>query len=282
MREHIFIIIMIFLFASCARTEGDAIDKKIDEYLCKMSIEEKVGQLCCPIGFTMYDKVSEDEVVPCEAFKAMMDTLPCGGFWAVLRADPWSAKTVETGLDRRQSVLLFNAMQRYVMEHTRLGIPIYFAEECAHGHMAVGGTVYPTGLGQAATWDEALLCSMGEAIGAEAAGRGAQFAYGPVLDITRDARWSRVEEGLGEDPFLSGTLGSAIVSGMQRHLAATVKHLAAYGIPQGGHNGAEASTGKKTLLSDYLPNFEMTVKAGAKSIMTAYNAIDGQPCTSNH
>ena len=76
---------MIFLFASCARTEGDAIDKKIDEYLCKMSIEEKVGQLCCPIGFTMYDKVSEDEVVPCEAFKAMMDTLPCGGFWAVLR-----------------------------------------------------------------------------------------------------------------------------------------------------------------------------------------------------
>ena len=273
---------MIFLFASCARTEVDAIDKKIDEYICKMSIEEKVGQLCCPIGFTMYDKVSEDEVVPCEAFKAMMDTLPCGGFWAVLRADPWSAKTVETGLDYRQSVLLFNAMQRYVMEHTRLGIPIYFAEECAHGHMAVGGTVYPTGLGQAATWDEALLCSMGEAIGAEAAGRGAQFAYGPVLDITRDARWSRVEEGLGEDPFLSGTLGSAIVSGMQRHLAATVKHLAAYGIPQGGHNGAEASTGKKTLLSDYLPNFEMTVKAGAKSIMTAYNAIDGQPCTSNH
>ncbi|MGN0034098.1 MAG: glycoside hydrolase family 3 N-terminal domain-containing protein [Candidatus Limimorpha sp.] len=281
MKKHVSIITLVLVLASCASKEKDDIDKRIDYYLSQMTIEEKVGQLCCPIGFDLYDKLGDSVVVPNGRFKAMMDTLPCGGFWAVLRADPWSMKTVETGLDYRQSVLLFNEMQRYVIENTRLKIPIYFAEECAHGHMAVGGTVYPTGIGQAATWDEELLYSMGDAIGAESAGRGAQFAYGPVLDICRDARWSRVEETLGEDPFLSGTLGSAIISGMQNHLAVTVKHLAAYGIPQAGHNGAEAQIGKRNLLSEYLPNFEMAVTAGAKSIMTAYNAIDGQPCTSN-
>ena len=228
--------------------------------------------MCCPIGFNLYDD---------ESYKTLIDTLPVGGFWAVLRADPWSQKTVETGPDARESALIFNKMQRYAIENTRLGIPIYFAEECPHGLMAVGATVYPTGLGLAATWDERLLYSVGEAVGAEAAGRGAQFGYGPVMDIARDPRWSRVEEGFGEDPYLSGMCGGAVIRGMQRHLASTVKHFAAYGIPEGGHNGAAAQTGPNYLMSDYLSNFEIAIKNGAKSIMTSYNAIDGTPCTSN-
>ena len=264
-------IIALFFLASCSAPKSDDIDKKVDNLLSQMTLTEKVGQLCCPIGFNLDD----------ESFQRLMDTLPCGGFWAVLRADPWSRKTLETGPDARQSALIFNKMQRYVMENTRLRIPIYFAEECPHGLMAVGATVYPTGLGMAATWDEELLYNIGDAIGAEAAGRGAQFGYGPVLDIARDPRWSRVEETFGEDPYLSGTLGSAVIRGMQNHLAATVKHFAAYGIPEGGHNGAAAQTGPNYLMSDYLKNFEMAVKNGAKSIMTSYNAIDGTPCTSN-
>ena len=236
-----------------------------------MTLDEKIGQLCCPIGFNLDD----------EAYHSLMDTLPCGGFWAVLRADPWSQRTIETGPDARESALIFNEMQRYAVENTRLGIPVYFAEECPHGLMAVGATVYPTGLGMAATWDEGLLYDVGDAIGAEAAGRGAQFGFGPVLDIARDPRWSRVEETMGEDPYLSGTLGGAVIRGMQNHLGATVKHFAAYGIPEGGHNGAAAQTGPNTLSSDYLLNFEMAVNNGAKSIMTSYNAIDGVPCTSN-
>ena len=236
-----------------------------------MTLDEKIGQLCCPIGFNHDD----------EAYHSLMDTLPCGGFWAVLRADPWSQRTIETGPDARESALIFNEMQRYAVENTRLGIPVYFAEECPHGLMAVGATVYPTGLGMAATWDEGLLYDVGDAIGAEAAGRGAQFGFGPVLDIARDPRWSRVEETFGEDPYLSGTLGGAVIRGMQSHVGATVKHFAAYGIPEGGHNGAAAQTGPNTLSSDYLLNFEMAVNNGAKSIMTSYNAIDGVPCTSN-
>ena len=267
-----FAIITLFFLVSCSVPKKDDIDIKVDNLLSQMTLEEKIGQLCCPIGFNLDD----------DAYHNLMDTLPCGGFWAVLRADPWSQKTIETGPDAQESVLIFNKMQRYAVEKTRLGIPIYFAEECPHGLMAVGATVYPTGLGLAATWDEELLFKVGDAIGAEAAGRGAQFGYGPVLDITRDPRWSRVEEGFGEDPYLSGTLGSAVIRGMQNHLAATVKHFAAYGIPEGGHNGAAAQTGLNYLMSDYLANFEMAVRNGAKSIMTSYNAIDGIPCTSNN
>ena len=272
MKTKILSILFLICLVSCSAPEKDDIDKKVDDLLSQMTLTEKIGQLCCPIGFNLYDD---------ELYKTLIDTLPVGGFWAVLRADPWSQKTLETGPDARESALIFNKMQRYAVENTRLGIPIYFAEECPHGLMAVGASVYPTGLGMAATWDEELLYNVGDAIGAEAAGRGAQFGYGPVLDIARDPRWSRVEETFGEDPYLSGTLGGAVIRGMQNHLAATVKHFAAYGIPEGGHNGAAAQTGPNYLMSDYLSNFEIAVKNGAKSIMTSYNAIDGVPCTSN-
>ena len=272
MKTKLLSILTLIFLVSCSTPKKDDIDKKVDNLLSQMTLTEKIGQLCCPIGFNLYDD---------ESYKNLIDTLPVGGFWAVLRADPWSQKTVETGPDARESALIYNEMQRYAVENTRLGIPIYFAEECPHGLMAVGATVYPTGLGLAATWDEELLYKVGDAIGAEAAGRGAQFGYGPVLDITRDPRWSRVEEGFGEDPYLSGMCGSAVIKGMQNHLAATVKHFAAYGIPEGGHNGAAAQTGPNMLMSDYLSNFEIAVKNGAKSIMTSYNAIDGVPCTSN-
>ena len=272
MKMRIFAIIMLFFLVSCSAPKKDEIDKKVDNLLSQMTLTEKIGQLCCPIGFNLYDD---------ESYKTLIDSLPVGGFWAVFRADPWSKKTLKTGPGPNKSRKIYNEMQHYAVENTRLGIPIYFAEECPHGLMAVGASVYPTGLGLAATWDEELLYEVGDAIGAEAAGRGAQFAYGPVLDIARDPRWSRVEETFGEDPYLSGTLGGAVIRGMQNHLAATAKHFAAYGIPEGGHNGAAAQTGPNYLMSDYLSGFEIAVKNGAKSIMTSYNAIDGVPCTSN-
>ena len=264
-------IIALFSLVACSSPKKDDIDVKVDNLLSQMTLDEKIGQLCCPIGFNLDD----------EAYHRLMDTMPVGGLWAVQRADPWSQKTLETGLDAREAVEVYNAMQRYAVENTRLGIPIYLAEECPHGLMTVGAAVYPTGLGLAATWDEELLARVGDAIGAEAAGRGAQFAFGPVIDIARDPRWSRVEETMGEDPYLSGMCGGAVIRGMQQHLAATVKHFAAYGIPEGGHNGAAAQTGPNMLASDYLSGFEIAVKNGAKSIMTSYNAIDGVPCTSN-
>lgn len=261
--------------ASCAKPD------RVDQLLSQMTLEEKCGQLTCPIGFALYGKEG-DSLWLADGFVGMMDTMPLGSCWAVLRADPWSQKTVETGLHPRESARVLNMMQRYAVEHTRLGIPLLFCEETPHGHMAVGATVFPTGIGQASTWDPELLEQMGEVMGRELRLQGAQVGYGPVLDIARDPRWSRVEETMGEDPYLSGVLGTAVVNGMQKHVVATLKHLVAYGVPQGGHNAAIADVGPNRLKHDYLPSFERAVKDGrAGAVMTAYNSIDGVPCTAN-
>ena len=269
-------MVFIVLFCSCAKKQD-----KIETLLSQMTIEEKCGQLTCPIGFNFYGK-DGDSLWLANDFIGMMDTMPLGSCWAVLRADPWSRKTVETGLHPRESARLLNKMQRYAVENTRLGIPILFCEETPHGHMAVGTTVFPTGIGQASTWNPALLERMGEVMGKEVRLQGAQIGYGPVLDIARDPRWSRVEETMGEDPYLSGVLGAAVVKGMQKHVCATLKHLAAYGIPQGGHNAATAEVGQNRLMTDYLPSFEKAIcEGGAKTVMTSYNTIDGVPCSAN-
>lgn len=269
-------MVVTVLFCSCTKKQD-----KIESLLSQMTLEEKCGQLSCPIGFNFYGK-DGDSLWLAEDFVCMMDTMPLGSCWAVLRADPWSRKTVETGLHPRESARLLNMMQRHAVENTRLGIPLLFCEETPHGHMAVGTTVFPTGIGQASTWDCDLLEQMGEVMGKEVSLQGAQIGYGPVLDIARDPRWSRVEETMGEDPYLSGVLGTSIVKGMQKNVCATLKHLAAYGIPQGGHNAATADVGPNRLMSDYLPSFEKAIKRGhAKSVMTSYNTIDGVPCSAN-
>ena len=273
-RKSFLFVLLALSLASCLKKDP------IGELISQMTIEEKCGQLSCPIGFNFYGKEG-DSLWLSEDFVARMDTMPLGSCWAVLRADPWSQKTVETGLHPWESARMLNMMQRHAVEQTRLGIPLLFCEETPHGHMAVGTTVFPTGIGQASTWDVALLERMGEVMGEELRLQGAHVGFGPVLDIARDPRWSRVEETLGEDPYLSGVLGTAIVQGMQKHVAATLKHLAAYGIPQGGHNAANAEVGRNRLVNDYLPSFERPVRNGAKSVMTAYNTIDGVPCTAN-
>lgn len=272
---------VVALFAmtviSCSKQQDN-----VGALLLQMTLEEKCGQLTCPIGFNYYGK-DGDSIWLADDFVGMMDTMPLGSCWAVLRADPWSRKTVETGLKPVESARLLNKMQRYAVENTRLGIPILFCEETPHGHMAVGTTVFPTGIGMASTWDPELLEHVGEVMGREIHAQGAHVGYGPVLDIARDPRWSRVEETFGEDPYLTGVLGTAIVKGMQKHVVATLKHLAAYGVAQGGHNAANADVGPNRLMHDYLPSFEMAVKeGGASSVMTAYNSIDGVPCTANH
>ena len=268
--------IVCLLFCSCANKQD-----RVEALLSQMTIEEKCGQLSCPIGFNFYGK-DGDSLWLSESFLGMMDTLPLGSCWAVLRADPWSRKTVETGLHPRESARLLNMMQRHAIENTRLGIPLLFCEETPHGHMAVGTTVFPTGIAQASTWNPKLLEQMGEVMGKEVRLQGAHIGYGPVLDIARDPRWSRVEETFGEDTYLSGVLGAAVVKGMQKHVCATLKHLAAYSIPQGGHNAATADVGPNKLMTDYLPSFEKAIcEGGAKTVMTSYNTIDGAPCSAN-
>ncbi len=261
------------------------IGERVEILLSQMTLNEKVGQLLCPLGWPMYEKVG-NKVEVSQHFKDRMSKQPLGSLWAVLRADPWTRKTLVTGLNPKLSAEALNKIQKYAIENTRLGIPLIIAEECAHGHMAIGTTVFPTALGQASTFNEALMQRMGEAIALETRLQGAQIGYGPVIDIAREPRWSRMEETFGEDPYLSGVLGAAVVRGMQgdniadgKHVYSTLKHFAAYGIPEGGLNGECANIGMRSLLSEYVPQFKRAVEAGAGTIMTSYNSVDGIPCT---
>ena len=268
---------------------GRPVEERVADLLGRMTTEEKIAQLCCPLGWEMYTKTGTNGVTVSNLFKQKMQKAPIGSFWAVLRADPWTQKTLETGLNPELSAKALNALQRYAVEKTRLGIPILFAEECPHGHMAIGTTVFPTSLGASSTWNPALMYRMGEAIGLEAASQGSNIGYGPVLDLSREPRWSRMEETFGEDPWLAATLGTSVVKGMQgdnatdkNHVVCTLKHLAAYGVPESGHNGGGVNAGENVMRSQYLLAFEKAVKAGAGTVMSSYNCIDGIPCTSNH
>lgn len=283
------------LMAGCQKSQEplykDAkapVEARVQDLLKRMTPEEKIGQLMCPLGWEMYTR-TETGVEVSDLFKKHMDsTMPIGSFWAVLRADPWTQKTLENGLNPILAAEALNKLQHYAIEKTRLGIPVLFAEEIPHGHMAIGTTVFPTGLGMASTWNEELIEQVGSAIALEARLQGAGVGYGPVLDIAREPRWSRVEETMGEDPVLTGAMGIALVKGIQgknvsdgKHLYATLKHFAAYGVPEGGHNGDRTMIGQRQLFSELLPQFRKAVQAGVGGIMTSYNAIDGIPCTAN-
>lgn len=293
-------LILLFLSATAwARTEkGDFLnpklptEKRVADLLSRMTVEEKVGQLLCPLGWEMYeiatDKKGKRKVDVSQKFKDLQAQRHAGMLWAVYRADPWTRKTLDNGLNPRLAAEAGNALQRYVIENTRLGIPMFLAEEAPHGHMAIGGTVYPTGIAMAATWNPELIDSVGHCIASEIRSQGAHISYGPVLDLSRDPRWSRVEETMGECPMLSGYIGAAMVKGLgagkiQKPDAtiATLKHFLAYAVPEGGQNGNFSTVGTRDLLQNFLPPFKMAVDAGALSIMTSYNSIDGVPCTAN-
>lgn len=264
------------------------VEQRVEDLLSRMTLEEKVGQLVCLMGWDSYVRDGK-KVTVSDKFRHEVDSLHLGMYWAVFRADPWTQKTIDNGLSPALAAEAANAMQRYAIEHSRLGIPIFLAEEAPHGHMAIGTTVFPTGLGMAATWNPELMQQVGAAIGKEIRLQGGHISYGPVLDLAREPRWSRVEETMGEDPYLSGTMGAAMVKGLgggdlslPYSTIATLKHFIAYGVSEGGQNGAHSIVGPRELKQVFLPPFKRAINAGAISVMTSYNSLDGVPCTSNH
>ena len=271
--------------------------ERADDLLSRMTIDEKLGQLLCPLGWPMYEKWTLPEETHSEA---VGDTIPAwevritnafrdfirkqhgGMLWATFRADPWTRKTLETGLNPRLAVQAYNALQHYAIDSTRLGIPIILAEEAPHGHMAIGTTVFPTSIGLSATWDTELIEQVGQVIGSELMAQGGTIGYGPVIDLSREPRWSRVEETYGEDVYLTSQMASAMVRGTSsKGVISTLKHFVAYGIPEGGHNGSPSHIGLRDLEENVLPTFRTAIENGALSVMTSYNTIDGIPTTCN-
>ncbi len=263
-------------------------EERIDNLLDLMTLEEKIGQLSTPLGWPMYHKKNDFDVEVSKEFKDEVKLEKIGALWGTLRADPWTKKTLKNGLDPVLAAKATNAIQRYVIENTRLGIPLLLAEEAMHGHMAIGTTVFPSAIGQGSTWNPGLIEEMASIIAKEVRSQGAHIGYGPILDLAREPRWSRVEETFGEDPYLNAKLGVGVIKGFQgkdlksgENVISTLKHFAAYGVSEGGHNGAAVRVGNRDLYSNYLYPFEEAIKTGAQSVMTAYSSIDGIPSTAH-
>ncbi|MBB6730571.1 glycoside hydrolase family 3 N-terminal domain-containing protein [Cohnella zeiphila] len=252
-----------------------------------MTLEEKAGQLVQPFGWQAYEH-TDGKIELTEAFRRQVEQGGVGSLYGTLRADPWTGVTLETGLTPAQGAEAVNAIQRYAIENSRLGIPILIGEECSHGHMAIGATVFPVPLAIGSSWNAELYREMCRAVGAETRSQGGAATYSPVLDVVRDPRWGRTEECFGEDPHLIGEFAVAAVEGLQGErldgenaVAVTLKHFAGYGSSEGGRNAGPVHMGWRELLEVDLHPFRLAVEAGAASIMPAYNEIDGVPCTVN-
>jgi len=194
------------------------------------------------------------------------------------------------GKDVRGMAELTNAIQRFFIENSRLGIPVIFHEECLHGHAAIGATSFSQPVGLAATFDPELVESLFTMTALEARVRGTHQALTPVLDVARDPRWGRVEETFGEDPYLVSRMGIAAVRGFQgdrsfrdkTRVMATLKHFAAHGQPESGTNCAPVNVSERVLREVFLYPFAAAIKeAGAVSLMASYHEIDGVPSHAN-
>lgn len=185
---------------------------------------------------------------------------------------------------------LTNQIQKFFIENSRLGIPVIFHEECLHGLAAKEGTSFPQPIALAGTFNPGLIQELYAMTAEETRVRGGHHALTPVLDVSRDPRWGRVEETFGEDPYLITQMGLAAVKGFQgnaefnnrKNVMATLKHFAAHGDPESGMNCAPVNVSERVLREVFLPPFKQAVqKAGAISVMASYNEIDGVPSHAN-
>lgn len=253
------------------------IDQRVEDLLGRMTLEEKVGQM-----LTFHDQKSAitdaqgnfDPSTPPKWFKI--------GIGRIERP--------QEGHTPREEAEYTNATQRWVQENTRLGIPVMFHEEGLHGVMADGSTSFPQALAMASTWEPETVKDVYSVVAKDMRARGVHQALTPVIDVTRDPRWGRIEETFGEDPYVTSQLGVAAVRGFQgagtfpekKHVIATLKHMTGHGQPQSGMNIAPANHDERVLREIFFPPFKAAVQeAGALSVMASYNEIAGVPSHSN-
>lgn len=237
-----------------------------------MTLEEKVSQL---YGVWVGIDATEGDVAPHQhELVGPLDwaEVIVGGLGQLTR--PYGTAPVEPG---RGAVALAES-QRQIMAANRFGIPAVVHEECLTGLAAWRATVFPSPLCWAASFDPGLVQRMSYAVGGLMRRLGIHQGLAPVLDVVRDLRWGRVEETMGEDPYLVGLIGAAYVSGLETAgVVATLKHFAGYSASAAGRNLAPVSLGPRELADVLLPPFEAALQAGARSVMNAYTAVDGVP-----
>lgn len=253
-----------------------AIEKRVEDLLNRMTLAEKVAQLS-GAWLNEFSEVSTREQpwsFSAEKAKARIG----GGIGQVTRpAGGNSLKPVQVAEATA-------AVQAFLLEQTRLGIPAMVHDECCSGFMARNASVFPQMIGMASTWDPDLMEAITGVIRAQMRSVGVHNGLAPVLDVTRDPRWGRVEETCGEDPYLIAAIGSAYIRGLQgpdltQGVAATGKHFAAHGMPESALNWGPVHVGKREFREVYLFPFEAAIKeAHLATIMNAYHELDGVPC----
>ena len=258
--------------------------ERVADLLSKMTLKEKMGQLNQKMyGWQAYKKTADGKYELTESFKKEVEFgAGMGALYGLFRADPWSEVNFDNGISDVDSPHVANLIQKYIKENTRLGIPVFLSEECPHGHQALGSVMYPTNLGMGATFNPALQEKVSCNVSKELSLKGAHLGLVSTLDILRDPRWGRSEECFGEDPYLASCMTTSVTRGLNTHTTAVLKHYAAQGQPNGGHNAGAVPIGERELREIFLPAMKSGAAAGAKAVMAAYNDIDGIPCHANH
>ena len=240
------------LISALACSPKDDVDRKVDALLSQMTLAEKIGQM---------NQLS-------------------GGYNLVDAAANGAVGSILNCVDAEE----INAVQRAAVEKSRLGIPVIVSRDVIHGFR----TIFPIPLGQAATFDPDIVERGARVAAVEASAAGIRWTFSPMLDIARDPRWGRVAEGSGEDPYLDALMGVAMVKGYQgddisspTSIAACIKHFVGYGAAEGGRDYNSTMISERSLRNTYLPAFKACADAGAKTLMTSFNEIDGIPSTGN-
>ncbi len=251
--------------------------------LSELNLREKVGQLNQRIyGFTSYTRENGNISLSEEFINEVKRWGGLGALYGLRRADPWSRKDFSNGLEGSLTIEAYNKVQKYVIEHSRHGIPVLMCEECPHGHQALDGYLLPVNLALGATWNPALAAEGFKVCARQLAEQKVDMALVSMLDILRDPRWGRSEECYSEDPCLSSKMAEAITKAfLSEGIDVVAKHCCAQGETNGGTNASAALLGERELREIHLPAVKSAVEAGALGVMAAYNEIDGIPCHAN-
>ncbi|MEQ9308260.1 MAG: glycoside hydrolase family 3 N-terminal domain-containing protein [Balneolaceae bacterium] len=266
-------------------------EERVKDLLSKMTLEEKVAQMMGVWNEKKETLIDEEGNFDLEkAKKAYAHGNGIGQVGRPSDAGKDEEASHEAGFNARQTVELTNAIQKFFIEQSRLGIPVIFHEECLHGLASKWATSFPQPIGLASTFNPDLVEQLYAMAAEETRTRGGHQALTPVVDVARDPRWGRVEETFGEDPYLVSQLGVAAVKGFQgdgefnnkKHVLATLKHFAAHGEPESGTNCGPVNISERVLRETFLMPFKEAIEeANVVSVMASYNEIDGIPSHAN-
>jgi beta-xylosidase len=256
------------------RDPSRGVDERVADLLARMTAEEKLAQLA---GIWLRDQRDHDVAPldnPSGDGREPLDELIRDGIGHLTRV--FGTRPIEPAAGIRELA----GLQRQVMASSRFAIPAIAHEECLTGLETWRATAFPTPLAWGASFDPDTVAEMAAAIAGSMRQLGVHQGLAPLMDVARDARWGRVEETIGEDPYLVGSVGSAYVRGLESAgIVATLKHFAGYPASRAGRNFAPVSMGTREFTDVILPPFEMAIRAGARSVMSAYTDIDGIPVT---